>query len=250
MPLGGVSAGLLSALSFGAGDFAGAVASRRAGALVVVAGAHGVGLLALLAAALIVRPPFPGGEGVALGLLAGVAGMVGLAALYRGMSLGSMGLVAASMAAGWAGSAVSQGRDAVRVVGRTAVELPYGPIVRGEARWTPDVLDWGPAYEPHRHPAGAVIGVRLPLAPGRYAIEVDADVLPSTLPPPALKVIEAGREPTSVDLAQTAGERLGATFEVRERPDVTLVLLAGRPLIINEIRLVPSTLSAAGGPIP
>ena len=100
MPLGGVSAGLLSALSFGAGDFAGAVASRRAGALVVVAGAHGVGLLALLAAALIVRPPFPGGEGVALGLLAGVAGMVGLAALYRGMSLGSMGLVTALSGSG------------------------------------------------------------------------------------------------------------------------------------------------------
>lgn len=95
MPLVGVATGILSALSFGAGDFAGAVASRRAGALVVVAGAHGVGLVVLLAAALVVRPPFPDAGGVALGLLAGVAGMVGLAALYRGMSLGSMGLVTA-----------------------------------------------------------------------------------------------------------------------------------------------------------
>jgi drug/metabolite transporter (DMT)-like permease len=100
MPLGGVPAGILSALSFGAGDFAGAVASRRAGAMVVVAGAHGVGLLALLVAALVVRPPLPDAGGVGLGLLAGVAGMVGLAALYRGMSLGSMGLVTALSGSG------------------------------------------------------------------------------------------------------------------------------------------------------
>ena len=100
MPLGGVSAGILSALSFGAGDFAGAVASRRAGALVVVAGAHGIGLLVLLAAALVIRPPLPDAGGVGLGLLAGVAGMVGLAALYRGMSLGSMGLVTALSGSG------------------------------------------------------------------------------------------------------------------------------------------------------
>ena len=95
MPTAGIPAGLLSALSFGAGDFAGAVAARRVGALATVAGAHSIGLLALLLAAAIVRPPFPDAEGIALGLAAGIAGAVGLAALYRGMSLGSMGLVTA-----------------------------------------------------------------------------------------------------------------------------------------------------------
>jgi drug/metabolite transporter (DMT)-like permease len=100
MPSTGVPAGILSALSFGAGDFAGAVAARRAGALVVVAGAHGIGLIALLLAALVVRPPFPAADGVLIGLAAGVAGAVGLAALYRGMSLGSMGLVTALSGAG------------------------------------------------------------------------------------------------------------------------------------------------------
>ena len=95
MPSAGVGAGLLSALSFGAGDFAGAVASRRAGALVVVAGAHGIGLVALLLAAFWVGPPIPAPGTIGVGLLAGVAGAAGLAALYRGMSLGSMGLVTA-----------------------------------------------------------------------------------------------------------------------------------------------------------
>ena len=100
MPSTGVPAGILSALSFGAGDFAGAVAARRAGALVVVAGAHGIGLIALLLAALLIQPPFPDLEGILIGLAAGVAGAVGLAALYRGMSLGSMGLVTALSGAG------------------------------------------------------------------------------------------------------------------------------------------------------
>lgn len=95
MLTGGVGAGLLAALSFGAGDFAGAVASRRAGALAVVAGAHSIGLVALLAAVAWFAPPIPGLGSIAVGLLAGVAGAAGLAALYRGMALGTMGLVTA-----------------------------------------------------------------------------------------------------------------------------------------------------------
>ena len=96
----GIPAGILAALSFGAGDFAGALAARRAGALAVVAGAHGIGLVALLVAAAVIRPPMPDGASIGLGVAAGVAGAVGLAALYRGMSLGSMGLVTALAGAG------------------------------------------------------------------------------------------------------------------------------------------------------
>lgn len=100
MPPSGIAAGVLSALSFGAGDFAGAFASRRAGALVVVAGAHVVGLIALLVGAIVVRPPLPGADALLLGVAAGVAGLVGLAALYRGMTLGGMGIVTSLSGAG------------------------------------------------------------------------------------------------------------------------------------------------------
>lgn len=100
MPPTGIAAGVLSALSFGAGDFAGAFAARRAGALVVVAGAHAVGLVALLIGVLIIRPPVPDWGAALLGMAAGVAGVVGLAALYRGMSLGSMGIVTSLSGAG------------------------------------------------------------------------------------------------------------------------------------------------------
>ena len=100
MPPFGIAAGVVSALSFGAGDFAGAFAARRAGALVVVAGAHFVGLVALLVGVVLVRPQVPDAGAIALGMVAGVAGVIGLAALYRGMSLGSMGIITSLSGAG------------------------------------------------------------------------------------------------------------------------------------------------------
>ena len=100
MPPTGIVAGVFSAISFGAGDFAGAFAARRAGALVVVAGAHFIGLLALVVGLLILAPPLPGLGPALIGVAAGAAGAVGLAALYRGMSLGSMGMVTSLSGAG------------------------------------------------------------------------------------------------------------------------------------------------------
>jgi drug/metabolite transporter (DMT)-like permease len=96
----GVLAGLLGAVSFGAGDFTGAFAARRAGALIVVAGAHATGLVALLVGLVILRPPLPELDAILVGMAAGVGGMVGLAALYRGMAIGSMGLVTSLAGAG------------------------------------------------------------------------------------------------------------------------------------------------------
>lgn len=96
----GILYGLLAALSFGSGDFIGASAARRAGVMVVVAGAQIVGLVALLLVLLAARPPVPGIEGVGLGVLAGLAGAVGLAGLFGGMAVGSMGVVAALSGAG------------------------------------------------------------------------------------------------------------------------------------------------------
>ena len=100
MPPSGILAGVFSALSFGAGDFAGALASRRAGALIVVAGAHLTGLVALVIGLLVLRPPVPDLGAALVGMGAGVGGAVGLAALYRGMSLGSMGIVTSLSGAG------------------------------------------------------------------------------------------------------------------------------------------------------
>ena len=91
----GILAGLGAACSFGSGDFAGGLASRRAGGLRVAAAVQVVGLLALLVVLLVVRPPLPAPGPLAVGIAAGIAGGIGLAALYAGLAIGAMGLVAA-----------------------------------------------------------------------------------------------------------------------------------------------------------
>jgi drug/metabolite transporter (DMT)-like permease len=91
----GILAGLAAAGSFGSGDFAGGIASRRAGGIRVAASVQLVGLIALFVGLLFVRPPLPDGSAIAVGVAAGIAGGVGLAALYAGLAIGAMGLVAA-----------------------------------------------------------------------------------------------------------------------------------------------------------
>lgn len=91
--LGGALFGVASAAAFGLGDFSGALATRRSATLPVVAGAQLVGLLILLAVAVVLQPPLPDLAAAGVAVAAGLSGLVGLGALYRGMSLGSMGLV-------------------------------------------------------------------------------------------------------------------------------------------------------------
>src|SRR6185295_445535 len=90
-----------------------------------------------------------------------------------GIGLATTGLLATTVAASIVSDRRTEGRDAVRIVGRTALATPRWRIVRPAiAEWGPAELGWGPAYEPHRHPDGALLGGRLPLAPGRYHIEL------------------------------------------------------------------------------
>lgn len=98
--LGGVLFGVASALSFGIGDFAGGLASRRASGLAVAAFAQLVGMVLLAALVAVVRPELPDTGAVAIGAAAGLSGAVGVAALYVAMASGAMGLVASVSGAG------------------------------------------------------------------------------------------------------------------------------------------------------
>ena len=91
----GIAFGLGSALAFGAGDFTGGTAARRLPALAVAAGAQVVGLLGLLALLLVAGAAPPHAGALWIGAAAGVAGATGLAALYRGLAMGAMGIVTA-----------------------------------------------------------------------------------------------------------------------------------------------------------
>jgi drug/metabolite transporter (DMT)-like permease len=83
-----------SSVAWGAGDFLGGLKSRSLPLLNVLVAAQLVGLL-LIATYVVVRGEGPpGGELVLWAPLSGIAGAVGLAAFYRGLAVGNMGVVA------------------------------------------------------------------------------------------------------------------------------------------------------------
>ncbi len=101
------------------------------------------------------------------------------------MALATAGLLGAVGARPLLSHGRTEGRDAVHVIGRPALRGPgvarRPPAPTGE--WGPESLDWGPLFEPHRHPAGAPLGSRLALAPGSYRVAVLGDDLaPGALP--------------------------------------------------------------------
>jgi drug/metabolite transporter (DMT)-like permease len=88
-----------AALSWGAGDFLGGIATRRICVLTVLALSQAVGLAGVLLWVLISGEAFPGIGKLLPAAAAGVSGLVGLAALYRGFAVGAMGIVAPISAA-------------------------------------------------------------------------------------------------------------------------------------------------------
>jgi uncharacterized membrane protein len=90
----GIALGLASSLSWGISDFLGGLQTRRVSALTVLLVSQPVGLILALAVALAAggSPLGTGDAAVAAG--AGAAAVLGLAAFYRAMALGSMSVVA------------------------------------------------------------------------------------------------------------------------------------------------------------
>ncbi len=79
---------------WGGGDYAGGIAAKRANVFRVVAGAHACGLIFMLLLALATREAIPSASSLEWGAVAGAVGAFGLAALYRGLAIGRMGIVA------------------------------------------------------------------------------------------------------------------------------------------------------------
>ena len=85
---------LAAAASWGAADFSGGIASKSANVFGVVVVAHATGLVFLTLLALVSGERVPGAVPLLWGALAGVIGAIGLAALYRALAIGKMGIVA------------------------------------------------------------------------------------------------------------------------------------------------------------
>jgi drug/metabolite transporter (DMT)-like permease len=104
-----VGFGLASAASWGAGDFSGGVASKRSNVYGVVIVSQAVGLVLLTTLALLLAEPIPAVSDLLWGAVGGLAGGVGVVALYRGLAAGRMGVVAPVAAVVSAGVPVALG---------------------------------------------------------------------------------------------------------------------------------------------
>lgn len=91
--LAGIYYGLLSALCWGAGDFSGGLATRRANVYSVIIAGDFVGALLLMIVAWYLGERAPTMVDLAWGTVAGIGGVVGLIGLYRALALGKMGIV-------------------------------------------------------------------------------------------------------------------------------------------------------------
>jgi len=115
---------LLGAASWGTGDFFGGLASRRAHVLTVLVVSQAVGLLGVATWTVVNGDSPPGLGDILPAVGAGAAGALGLAALYRGMAIGAMGIVAPISAVS---PVVPLGVDLLR--GDAPAALQWGGIV-------------------------------------------------------------------------------------------------------------------------
>jgi drug/metabolite transporter (DMT)-like permease len=83
---------LSAAVAWGAGDFSGGMATKAANAFHVVVVAHATGLAFMISLALISGEPVPGWPTLLWGAIAGLIGGVGLAAFYKSLAVGTMGI--------------------------------------------------------------------------------------------------------------------------------------------------------------
>lgn len=86
--------GLVSAASWGAGDFCGGLASKRTGLYQVVIGSQWVGLVLLAILAIATGEPLPPTTNLIGCGIAGILGVIGLLALYKALAIGRMGIAA------------------------------------------------------------------------------------------------------------------------------------------------------------
>jgi drug/metabolite transporter (DMT)-like permease len=85
---------LAASMSWGAGDFLGGISARSVRLLTVLAVSQACGLALIVVVLLVTREGPPPASSLLAAMGGGIGGAVGLAALYRGLAVGAMGVVA------------------------------------------------------------------------------------------------------------------------------------------------------------
>ena len=101
--------GIASAITWGAADFCGGVATKRSEIISVLFVSQLVGATLLVIPLWIWHEPFPGTRDVLWGVAGGTCGVVGITAFYLGLARGRMGIVAPVAAVVTAGLPVLAG---------------------------------------------------------------------------------------------------------------------------------------------
>ena len=128
--------GVLVALSYGAGDFLGGLATRAQSVATVVAASQAAALVLLLVV-VPVEGAALGWDDVGLGALSGVVGVVGVLLLYQGLATGAMGVVASITAVGAAvvplaaGLATGERPAVVALLGAAVALAAVALVARG-----------------------------------------------------------------------------------------------------------------------
>jgi drug/metabolite transporter (DMT)-like permease len=91
--LTGVLLALSASLAWGFADFGAGVSTRRASVFVVAAGMQAAGLVVTGLVLLATRPHVPTWTQLGFAALAGLLGVLGLSSVYRGLAVGTMGIV-------------------------------------------------------------------------------------------------------------------------------------------------------------
>ncbi len=165
------------------------------------------------------------------------------------LALATTGFLAAAGVASGLSHVRTGGRDAVRLVGRSALAVPgWAWMPKTTAEWGPGQLDWGPLFEPHRHPEGVAVGSRLRLPPGTYELRIEAERLAAGAPRLEVWPDRPFGVWRAVVLEETGGGWSARFAITPEDGGVTLRLRGGGPFVLKSLSLRAQPPGSRSGP--
>ena len=165
---------LASALLYGAGDFTGGLATRRAGTLPVIVLSQFSGLVLLLVLMPVLPAATPSRADLLWGVSAGLTGGIGVALLYRALAIGRMAVVAPTTAVCAVAVPVivsvglGERPGTLAVVG---ILLGLGAIVLVSQQTAAETASSGPGHE-GRLPAGVGMALVSGVAIGLFLLSL------------------------------------------------------------------------------
>jgi uncharacterized membrane protein len=225
----------LSAAALGTADFAGGFATRRARAVAIGASTQTIEAVALLAAITVLKPAAPSTTDLAFGVVAGLVSSIGLIALYEGLALGAMGVVAGL-------SGVGSVAIPVVVTAAIGASIPSAPQMAGIGLAVIASLVAVAAHPSRASRRGIFLGLLAAVGLGSYLLFINAGQ------GSMLWTLAASRVAAAMLLSGLAARSRQWTLDPRTLGLVLIVApldLIGNVLILDALQSLPVGLVAA-----